>query len=147
MEYKTEFVRPLSYYAQITFLAFHPMEKDERYKIHSVKGQLKFRKPLFGLFKRKPTIVKQTTFKIDSRILPVDEIIDDPNWFISHRRRIIFKEDERAIYRTACVEYVLNEKIYYENFLTNEEAYNYYKSLKAKCNEAGIKFPSLNNFQ
>ena len=147
MEYKTESVRPLSYYAQITYLSFHPMEKDESYKIHSVKGQLKFRKPLFGLFKRKPTIVKETAFKNGYGIEYVDEIIDDDNWCINHRRRIIFKEDERAIYRTACVEYVLNEKIYYENFLTNEEAYNYYKSLKAKCNEAGIKFPSLNNFQ
>ena len=38
MEYKTEFVRPLSYYAQITFLAFHPMEKYVRYMIYSVKG-------------------------------------------------------------------------------------------------------------
>ena len=37
MEYKTESVRPLSYYAQITYLSFHPMEKDESYKIHSVK--------------------------------------------------------------------------------------------------------------
>ena len=136
MEYKTEFVRPLSYYAQITFLAFHPMEKDERYKIHSVKGQLKFRKPLFGLFKRKPTIVKQTTFKIDSRIVPVDEIIDDPNWFISHRRRIIFKEDELAICYAPCVRYVINKETYYENCLTNEEAYNFYKSMKAKWNEA-----------
>ena len=143
MEYKTESVRPLSYYAQITYLSFHPMEKDESYKIHSVKGQLKFRKPLFGLFKRKPTIVKQTTFKIDSRIVPVDEIIDDPNWFISHRRRIIFKEDELAIYKSACVRYIINNETYYENFLTNEEAYNCYKSMKAKCNEAGIKFPSF----
>ena len=143
MEYKTEYVRPLSYYAQITYLSFHPMEKDERYKIHSVKGQLKFHEPLFGLFKRKPTIVKETTFKIGSRILLVDKIIDDDNRFINHRRRIIFKEDELAIYKSACVRYIINEKTYYENFLTNEEAYNYYKSMKAKCNESGIKFPSF----
>lgn len=143
MEYKTEFVRPLSYYAKITLLSFHPMEKEERYKIHSVKGQLKFHEPLFGLFKRKPTIVKQTTFKIDSRIVPVDEIIDDDNWVIINRRRIIFKEDELAIYKSACVRYIINNKTYYENFLTNEEAYNCYKSMKAKCNEAGIKFPSF----
>ena len=40
-------------------------------------------------------------------------------------------------------EAVINKETYYENFLTNEEAYNYYKSMKAKCNEAGIKFPSF----
>ena len=143
MEYKTESVRPLSYYAQITYLSFHPMEKDESYKIHSVKGQLKFHKPLFGLFKRKPTIVKETAFKNGYGIEYVDEIIDDDNWCINHRRRIIFKEDELAIYKSACVRYIINNETYYENFLTNEEAYNYYKSMKAKCNEAGIKFPSI----
>ena len=143
MEYKTEYVRPLSYYAQITYLSFHPMEKDEDYQIHSVKGQIKFHKPLFGLFKRKPTIVKETTFKIGYQIVPVDEIIDDPNWCFHGKRRIIFKEDELAICKAPCVRYVINKETYYENFLTNEEAYNYYKSMKAKCNEAGTKFPSF----
>ena len=143
MEYKTEYVRPLSYYAQITYLSFHPMEKDEDYQIHSVKGQIKFHKPLFGLFKRKPTIVKETTFKIGYQIVPVDEIIDDPNWSFHGKRRIIFKEDELAICYAPCVRYVINKETYYENVLTNEEAYNYYKSMKAKCNEAGTKFPSF----
>ena len=97
----------------------------------------------FGLFKRKPTIVKETTFKIGYQIVPVDEIIDDPNWCFRGKRRIIFKEDELAICYAPCVRYVINKETYYENFLTNEEAYNYYKSMKAKCNEAGIKFPSF----
>ena len=64
MEYKTEYVRPLSYYAQITYLSFHPMEKDEDYQIHSVKGQIKFHKPLFGLFKGSQRLLRRQLLKL-----------------------------------------------------------------------------------
>lgn len=139
MDYKKIIDRPLSYYTKISFLSFYPMEKNENYVLHEVKGQVKMRKPLFGLFKRKPIVVQNTTFNHNGSIA-TGTYINDP---LSYRWRAnLFIEEENAIYRAACVIYYYGNDERTINFKSNEEAYEYYSLLKKRCEEAGVKFPS-----
>ena len=136
MDYKTFTERPLSYYSEITSLSFNSMEKDKSYILYGVKGEFKPRNPLFGLFKRKPIMLEETTFKHHGSLKSISEIDDSSNG------RKIFVKAENAIYDAPYVSYWRNGLFYDKLFKTNEEAYNYYLVLKKRCEEAGVKFPS-----
>ena len=136
MDYKTFTERPLSYYSEITSLSFNSMEKDKSYILYGVKGEFKPRNPLFGLLKRKPIMLQETTFKHHGSLKSISEIDDSSNG------RKIFVKAENAIYYAPSVCYWRNGLFYNRFFKTNEEAYNYYLVLKKRCEEAGVKFPS-----